>query len=72
MATDQTVLTEDGISFTVTQGPFTGSTRRLLRQINRISTTTDESQRDVGVSAAFVVDDTGSISSSSASGSGSS
>ena len=86
VATDQTVLTEDGIYFEVTQGPFTGSTRRLLRQINRISTTTGdpagfsvtgsprplttdsglrglvegfESQRNVGVSAAFVVDDTG-------------
>ena len=86
VATDQTVLTKDGIYFEVTQGPFRGSTRRLLRQINRISTTTGdpagfsvtgsprplttdsglrglvegfESQRNVGVSAAFVVDDTG-------------
>lgn len=86
VAMDQTILTKDGISFEVTQGPFKGSTRRLLRQIDRISTTTGdpagfsvtgsprplttdsglrglvegfESQRNVGVSAAFVVDDTG-------------
>ncbi|WP_370617168.1 hypothetical protein [Mumia sp. Pv 4-285] len=86
LAADETVLVKDGVLFLVQQGPFDGSTRTLLRQIERINSTTADkggfsvvggprpiatdsglkgiaegyqSQRNIGVTAAFVAGDTG-------------